>query len=70
MELRATGYTDEEIVKILQVHERSINRWIRSYMEHGLKGIQNKPILGNHRNLSFEEEAQFLTPFEERAKQG
>lgn len=70
LELRATGYTNEEIVNILQVHERSITRWIRSYMEHGLEGIRNKPIPGNHRNLSFEEEAQLLQPFEERAQQG
>lgn len=70
LELRASGYTNEEIVKILQVHERTITRWIQRYVKQGLEGMRNKPIPGNHRNLSFEEEAEFLQAFEEQAKKG
>lgn len=37
-------------------------------MKQGLEEMRNKPIPGNHRNLSFEEEAEFLQAFEEQAK--
>lgn len=70
VELRILGYTNEEIVEKVQVHERTVIRWIQNYAEHGIKGLQNKPIVGNHRNLSFEEEAKLLKSFEERARKG
>ena len=70
VELRILGYTNEEIVHILRVHKRTITRWIQNYVENGIKGLQNKPRVGNHRNLTLEEEAKLLKSFEERARKG
>ncbi|MDO4721022.1 MAG: helix-turn-helix domain-containing protein [Peptostreptococcaceae bacterium] len=70
VELRILGYTNEEIVEKVQVHEKTVIRWIQNYAEHGIEGLRNKPIVGNHRNLTFEEEAKLLKSFEERARKG
>ena len=32
--------------------------------------IENRPKDGNHKNITFEEEEEFLKQFEERAKKG
>lgn len=39
-------------------------------MKNSLEEICNKPMVGNHRNLSFEEEKELLQTFEEQIKKG
>ena len=69
IELRILGYTNEEIVKKIDVNPRTILRWIKSYVENGVQGILNKKRQGNHRNLTYEEE-KLLEEFIKRADSG
>ena len=70
IELRILGYTNEEIVKKIDVNPRTILRWIKSYIENGVQGILNKKRQGNHRNLTYEEEEKLLEEFIKRADSG
>ena len=47
-----------------------MSKWISIFSNQGTQGIMNKPKGGNHRNMTFEQEEEFLKQFEERAKKG
>jgi putative transposase len=47
-----------------------ISRIVSFYSKNGLAAIISNNYKGNHRNLSFEEEASILSPFLEKAKLG
>ena len=70
VELRALGYSNEEIVEIIQVNERTIIKWIQLYVTEGLQSILNKPRVGNNKNLTFEQEEELLERFQEKAEKG
>jgi transposase family protein len=47
-----------------------VSKWISIFSNQGTQGLMNKPKGGNHRNMTFEQEEEFLKQFEERAKKG
>lgn len=47
-----------------------ISYWVRLYVKEGLSGILPKGHKGNHRNMTYEEEEEFLSQFYEKAKLG
>ena len=47
-----------------------MSKWISIFSNQGTQGLMNKPKGGNHRNMTFEQEEEFLKQFEERAKKG
>ena len=51
-------------------HPASITRLTAKYQQDGIRAITDNKYGGNHRNLSFEEEAELLKPFQEKAEKG
>lgn len=70
VELRGLGKKNKEIAEILVIHEKVVSKWISIFSNQGTQGLMNKPKGGNHRNMTFEQEEEFLKQFEERAKKG
>lgn len=70
VQLRAEGTPHRDIATKLDTSRQVISNWISKYVKEGLEGLLKKGQKGNHRNLSFEEEAQLLQSFEEEAKKG
>ena len=70
VELRGLGKKNKEIAEILEIHEKVVSKWISIFSNQGTQGLMNKPKGVNHRNMTFEQEEEFLKQFEERAKKG
>ena len=69
--LRGEGKKDGEIADITGFHSDMIGRFAKRYKEGGLEGlIFDGRKGGNSRNMSDEEEKEFLSQFEEMAKNG
>ena len=64
------GKKNKEIAEILDVYEKVVSKWINIFANQGIQGLMNKPKGRNHKNMTFEEEEEFLKQFEERAKKG
>jgi DNA replication protein DnaD len=47
-----------------------INSILKKYREEGLKAVGEAHYVGNHRNMTVEEEATLLAPFEKEMKAG
>ena len=56
---QATGYSFSNITKL-----------VRTYRESGVSAIVENHYGGNHRNMSYEEEAALLEPFRKEAEAG
>jgi transposase len=70
LELRCEGKGLDEIASITEFHRSHVSNLIRKYFEEGLQAVSEKHYLGNRRNMSIEEEAQFLEQFREKAEEG
>ncbi|MSS77778.1 helix-turn-helix domain-containing protein [Anaerococcus sp. WCA-380-WT-2B] len=70
MILKLQGVTTREISEKLDVAMSTIFEWLRKYKKSSIDGLKNKKRIGNNRNLTFEEEKEFLRQFEERAEKG
>ena len=70
LELRARGKTVKEVSEATGFHPVSVSRLVSKYRDHGLEAISGNHYGGNRRNMSFEEEAEILAPFRERAENG
>ena len=70
MELRAKGADAKEVSRATGFHASSVSRLVAKYRDHGLEAISGNHYGGNHRNMSIEEEAAILAPFQERAEKG
>ena len=70
LELRAEGKSAIEIAEVTGFHPAHITRLTAKYQRGGISAIADNKYGGNHRNLSFEEEARILEPFQERAEKG
>lgn len=68
--LKLQGLTAREISEKLDVATSTLFEWLRKYKNNSIDGLKNKKRIGNNRNLSFEEEEEFLKQFEERAQKG
>ncbi len=70
VQLRGEGLSDKEIAERLETTSNMISYWVRLYVKEGLKGLLPKKRKGNHRNMTFQEEEEFLSQFKEKAKLG
>ena len=70
MELRAKGADAKQVSRATGFHASSVSRLVAKYRDHGLEAISGNHYGGNHRNMSIEEEAAILAPFQERAERG
>ncbi len=64
------GMNIKEIAQKLDIGESTVYEWIRKYKKGAIDALKNKKRPGNHRNLSYEEEREFLKAFEEKAQKG
>ena len=70
VQLRGEGLRDKEIAERLETTSNMISYWVRVYVKEGLSCILPKGNKGNHRNMTYEEEEEFLSQFYEKAKLG
>ena len=68
--MRAKGNTLAEIAQATGYSYSNITKLVRMYRADGLAAIVENHYGGNHRNMSYEEEAALLKPFEKKAEAG
>ena len=68
--MRAKGNKLEEVSKATGYSYSNITKLVRTYRAGGLAAIAENHYGGNHRNMSYEEEASLLEPFREKAEAG
>ena len=68
--LRCEGKGLAEIAKETGFHRSHVSRLIKKYFEEGLPAISEKHYKGNRRNLSIEEEREFLESYRQQAEEG
>lgn len=70
LELRAEGMKSSKVAQATGFHAAYVSQLVAKYRDHGLEAISGNHYGGNHRNMSFEEEAEILAPFKARAEKG
>ena len=68
--LHAEGHTGRKISEITGYNEKYLYALYRKYLTKGLEGITGKHYGGNHRNMTYEEESEFLAQFVDKADGG
>jgi transposase len=70
IELRGKGMKNPEISEKLGTSAKVVSRWMSAYCKAGMEALLSDKFGGNHRNISFKDEEQFLREFDTRAKNG
>ena len=70
LELRAEGQKAKEVTKATGFHPAYVTQLVAKYRTHGLEAITGNHYVGNHRNMSVEEETEILAPFKAEAEKG
>ena len=70
LELRADGMKSSEVAQATGFQPAYVTTLVAKYRDKGLEAISGNHYGGNHRNMSFEEEAAILAPFKARAEKG
>ena len=69
-ELRCEGVSQKEIAEKTGYHRSHVCNLIKMYFEKGLQAVAETHYVGNRRNMSYEEEAEILEQFRQKAEQG
>ncbi len=70
VQLRGKGLTNNEIADKLDTSAKMVSHWVSAYVNGGINELLPKKRIGNHRNLSIEEENELLDSFTEQAESG
>ena len=70
IELRAKGMSSQEVANATGFCPAYISQLVAKYRDHGLEAISGNHYGGNRRNISEEQEAEILAPFNARAERG
>lgn len=70
VQLRGEGLKNEEIAEKLDTSSKVVSRWICSYVKFGIESLLEKERIGMHRNMSYDEEEEFLSQFADKAEKG
>ena len=71
VQLRGEGSTNREIAEKLDTSDKMVSQWVSAYINNGgIKALLPKERIGMHRNLSFEEEKEFLSAYTKKAEAG
>lgn len=62
------GHSRTEIAKFLKVSRTSVNKWVRTFLEEGLDGLQERPRTGRPAFLTPIQKKQLTDHIELRAK--
>lgn len=49
------GHSRTQIAKYLKVSRVSVNKWVKTYLEHGVDGLKDKPRSGRPSRLTIEQ---------------
>jgi transposase len=70
VQLRGEGMKNPQIAEKLDTSPKVVSRWISAYCNKGINALLRGKFGGNRRNMSYEEESEFLSTFEKRAHNG
>lgn len=71
VQLRGEGYTNREIAEKLDTSDKMVSQWVSMYINQGgMEAILPKKRIGTHRNISYEEEAEFISYYKQEAEKG
>ena len=70
LEMRAEGYKLKEISEKTGYHAKHVSKIVIKYKKEGIEAIIKPKYGQNRRNMSYEEEAELLKPFMEKAEKG
>ncbi|MST55436.1 winged helix-turn-helix domain-containing protein [Pyramidobacter sp. SM-530-WT-4B] len=70
LSLRAEGKTLKEISEITEYHFTNVSKIISHFIHKGLLYFTQCHYLGNHRNMTYEQEEAVLAPYLEKAEKG
>ena len=70
LELKAAGRTGEEIAKLTDYNPGYISKLAAKYRKGGIEAITGNHYGGNHRNMTYEEEAELLEQYIQAADGG
>ncbi len=70
LELKAEGCTGQEIARLTDYNPGYISKLAAKYRKGGIEAISGNHYGGNRRNMTYEEEAEFLAQFIHEADGG
>ena len=71
VQLRGEGLTNDEIAQKLDTSDKMVSQWVSAYINNGgIAALLPKERIGMHRNLSIEEEREFLSAYTKQAEAG
>ena len=71
VQLRGEGLTNDEIAQKLDTSDKMVSQWVSAYIKNGgITALLPKERIGMHRNLSIEEEKEFLSAYTKQAEAG
>ena len=70
IEMRAEGYKLKEISEKTGYHAKHVSKIVVKYIKEGIEAIIKPKYGQNRRNMSYEEEAEIIKPFIEKAEKG
>ena len=71
VQLRGEGMTNDEIAQKLDTSDKMVSQWVSAYINNGgIAALLPKERIGMHRNLSIEEEKEFLSAYTKQAEAG
>ena len=71
VQLRGEGLTNDEIAQKLDTSDKMVSQWVSAYINNGgIAALLPKERIGMHRNLSIEEEKEFLSAYTNQAEAG
>ena len=71
VQLRGEGLTNDEIAQKLDTSDKMVSQWVSAYIKNGgITALLPKERIGMHRNLSIEEENEFLSAYTKQAEAG
>lgn len=71
VQLRGEGLTNDEIAQKLDTSDKMVRQWVSAYINNGgIAALLPKERIGMHRNLSIEEEKEFLSAYTKQAEAG
>jgi transposase len=70
VQLRGEGLKNKDIAKLLETSSDMVSRWVCAFVEGGVEALLPKSRSGRPTQISYEEEAELLSTFKERAAQG
>jgi transposase len=70
VQLRGEGKKNKEIAELLETSTDVVSQWVSAFAAGGVEALLPKPRPGRPTQLTWEQEAELLNQFKERAAQG